>query len=63
MGKEPIDLSAMYIVRHAYSDKATKFVRLHGSMNFAVGGAFCDVMRDQKLRYRSDGRLQRIELR
>ena len=41
-GKEPIDLSAMYIVRHAYSDKATKFVRLH--MNFAVGGAFCDVM-------------------
>ena len=44
MGKEPIDLSAMYIVRHAYSDKATKFVRLHGSMNFAVGGAFCDVM-------------------
>ena len=44
MGKEPIDLSAMYIVRHAYSDKATKFVRLHVSMNFAVGGAFCDVM-------------------
>ena len=44
MGKEPIDLSAMYIVRHAYSDKASKFVRLHGSMNFAVGGAFCDVM-------------------
>ena len=44
MGKEPIDLSAMYIVRHAYSDKATKFVRLHGSMNFAVGGAFCDGM-------------------
>jgi len=44
MGKEPIDLSAMYIVRHAYSDNATKFVRLHGSMNFAVGGAFCDVM-------------------
>ena len=44
LGKEPIDLSAMYIVRHAYSDKATKFVRLHGSMNFAVGGAFCDVM-------------------
>ena len=31
MGKEPIDLSAMYIVRHAYSDKATKFVRLHGT--------------------------------
>ena len=44
MGKEPIDLSAMYIVRHAYSDKADKFVRLHGNMNFAVGGAFCDVM-------------------
>ena len=45
MGKKPIDLSAMYIiVRHAYSDKATKFVRLHGNMNFAVGGAFCDVM-------------------
>lgn len=44
MGKKPIDLSAMYVVRHAYSDKATKYVRMHGTMNFGTGGAFCDVM-------------------
>ena len=44
MGKKPIDLSAMYVVKRAYSDKATKYVRMHGTMNFGTGGAFCDVM-------------------
>lgn len=44
MGKDSVDLSAMYVVRHAYSDKATKYVRMHGTMNFGTGGAFCDVM-------------------
>lgn len=42
-GKDSVNLSAMYIVRHAYSDKADKYVRLHGHLNFCVGGAFCDV--------------------
>ena len=44
MGKDSVNLSAMYAVRHAYADKAEKYVRLHGHLNFAVGGAFCDVM-------------------
>jgi len=43
MGKDPIDLSEMWIVRHAYSDKAKKYVRFHGNLNFAGGGAFHDV--------------------
>lgn len=43
MGKPAVDLSEMFIVYHAYSDKATKYVRLHGSLNFGAGGAFHDV--------------------
>ena len=44
LGGDSLDLSAMYVVRQAYSDKATKYVRMHGTMNFGTGGAFCDVM-------------------
>ena len=44
MGKDSINLSAMYFVKHAYDDKAVKYVRMHGCMNFAVGGASGDVM-------------------
>ncbi|MCL3782064.1 aminopeptidase [Prolixibacteraceae bacterium JC049] len=43
MGKEEVDLSEMFIVYHCYSDKAEKFVRLHGKLNFGPGGAFHDV--------------------
>lgn len=42
-GNEAVDLSEMWIVRHAYSDKAKKYVRFHGNLNFAGGGAFHDV--------------------
>jgi bleomycin hydrolase len=41
--KETVDLSEMFIVRNCYSDKATKYVRLHGNLNFGSGGAFHDV--------------------
>lgn len=44
MGKEPVDLSEMYTVRQVYLDKAEKYVRLHGHLNFAQGGALPDVM-------------------
>lgn len=44
MGKEPVDISEMYIVRHCYADKAKKYVRLHGHLNFSAGGAFHDVL-------------------
>lgn len=43
MGKPAVDLSEMFVVYHAYSDKAIKYVRLHGSLNFSAGGAFHDV--------------------
>ena len=42
-GGEEMTLSQMWIVRHAYFDKAIKYVRLHGNLNFAVGGAAHDV--------------------
>jgi bleomycin hydrolase len=38
------DLSEMFIVRHSYSDKASKFVRFQGTLNFAGGGSFYDVI-------------------
>lgn len=43
MGKPAVDLSEMFVVYHAYADKAVKYVRLHGSLNFGAGGAFHDV--------------------
>lgn len=38
-----IDLSEMYIVRKTYEDKAQKYIRMHGSLNFGGGGSFYDV--------------------
>jgi bleomycin hydrolase len=43
MGKDPIDLSEMYVVRMAYIEKARKYVRVHGKLNFAQGGEAPDV--------------------
>ncbi|HBK31026.1 MAG TPA: aminopeptidase [Porphyromonadaceae bacterium] len=43
-GKGTYDLSEMYIVRRNYEDKATKYARLHGSLNFSAGGSFADVI-------------------
>ena len=43
VGGEEMTLSQMWVVRHAYFDKAVKYVRLHGNLNFAVGGAAHDV--------------------
>ncbi len=39
------DLSEMFVVSHTYSDKATKYVRLAGNMNFGAGAEFSDVLR------------------
>ncbi len=44
MGKGSYDLSEMYIVRRNYEDKAVKYARLHGSLNFGGGGSFADVI-------------------
>ncbi len=43
MGKGELDLSEMFIVRHTYEEKADKYVRMHGILNFGQGGAFHDV--------------------
>ncbi len=43
-GKQEVDLSEMFIVRTAYSDKAEKYVRMHGKINFTGGGAANDVL-------------------
>lgn len=42
-GKEH-DLSEMFVVRNAYIDKAKKYMRMNGEINFAQGGSFADVL-------------------
>ena len=42
-GGPEMHLSEMWIVRHSFMDKAEKYVRLHGELNFAEGGASHDV--------------------
>jgi aminopeptidase C len=44
IGKGEYDLSEMYIVRRNYEDKAVKYARLQGSLNFSPGGSFADVI-------------------
>ena len=44
MGKGEYDLSEMYIVRRNYEDKAVKYARLQGNLNFSPGGSFADVI-------------------
>lgn len=43
-GGEEMHLSEMWIVRHSFLDKAVRYVRMHGSLNFAEGGASHDVI-------------------
>lgn len=43
MGKGKVNLSEMFIVRNAYSDKVDKYVRMHGNINLSAGGAFHDI--------------------
>jgi aminopeptidase C len=44
MGKGEFDLSEMFVVHKNYSDKAQKYVRMHGETNFEAGGSFADVL-------------------
>lgn len=39
------DLSEMFCVHHTYSDRAEKFVRLNGNLNFSSGAEVADVFR------------------
>jgi bleomycin hydrolase len=42
-GKGKHNLSEMFVVRMAYLDKAEKYVRMHGTIEFGEGGAFHDI--------------------
>lgn len=44
MGKPLFDISEMFFVRHAYTNKAQDYVRYQGSNNFGQGGQAHDVM-------------------
>ncbi len=39
-----VDLSALYVVRKVYEEKAEKYIRLHGALNFGQGGALPDAI-------------------
>jgi bleomycin hydrolase len=43
-GKGEYDLSEMFIVYNTYYDKAIRYARWQGNINFAAGGAFHDVL-------------------
>ncbi len=42
-GGPEVDLSAMYVVRYAYRDRAVKYVRMHGTSSLSGGAAAEDV--------------------
>jgi bleomycin hydrolase len=44
IGKDTFDLSEMFVVRHVYEEKAEKYIRMHGTINFSGGGFFHDVI-------------------
>ena len=44
MKGQEVDLSEMFVVGKSYHDRAEKFVRLHGFLNFAAGSSFGDVL-------------------
>jgi len=43
-GGPELDLSEMWTVRNCYIDKAKKYIRTGGNVNFAQGGSFADVL-------------------
>ena len=43
-GYDDIDLSEMFVVSKSYHDRAVKYVRLDGHLNFAAGSSFGDVL-------------------
>lgn len=43
-GGPELDLSEMWTVRNCYIDKAKKYIRTGGKINFAQGGSFADVL-------------------
>jgi Aminopeptidase C len=44
IGKQPYDLSEMYVVRHTYEKKVQMYERMHGNSELAGGGEYGDVL-------------------
>ena len=44
LGKDSVSLAPLYIVWNTYNEKAKRYVRWHGHLNFGQGGAFADVL-------------------
>lgn len=44
LGKSEYNFSEMYISRNTFTEKADKYVRMQGTVNFAGGGSFWDVI-------------------
>ena len=44
LGKDSVSLAPMYIVWNTYNEKAKRYVRMHGNLNFGQGGSFADVL-------------------
>lgn len=44
VGKPEVDLSEMYISKNAFLEKAERYVRMQGTINYAGGGSFWDVI-------------------
>jgi bleomycin hydrolase len=49
MGKEPVDIAEMFTVRNVYEEKAERYIRMHGHLNFGQGGALPDVIEMYKI--------------
>ena len=44
LGKDSVSLAPLYIVWNTYNEKAKRYVRWHGHLNFDQGGAAADVL-------------------
>ena len=44
LGKDSVSLAPLYIVWNTYDEKAKRYVRWHGNLNFDQGGAAADVL-------------------
>ena len=44
MGKQPVQLSQIFVARNAYQDRAVQYVKMHGNLALGEGGLFHDVM-------------------
>ena len=48
MGKQPVQLSQIFVARNAYQDRAEQYVKMHGNLAMGEGGLFHDVLNAYK---------------